>query len=265
MRRRLFAATALALCAVTLRTGAAATSAVPLTADQLVARVVEVRRATGFRIRAALTHTSLGANVPDVRQLLIKGRRTPTGSTVLYQQLWPAVTGGRALVIDLRENHRLSGFQYESGRVTSITEQMLGLPFFDSDVRLEDVAETFWYWPSRQTAGEEFIGEDRTAIVELRPGPATPTTYSLVKTWLSPDRAVALRAQMFGRDGRLLKQVGFYRLLKVGDRWVPAIVTVEPVDRQSRTVIEGVKIESVAPMPSTEFSVAAVRKLVGSR
>ena len=260
---RLFALALLAMWATTLQPGGSATAAAPLSADRLVDKVIEVRTTSGFRIRATLTRTTLGSDAKDVRQLSIMGRRSPAGSSVLYQQLWPAVPGGRALVIEQRPPHRLTGFLFESGTVTPLTDEMSGERFFGSDVQLEDVAETFWHWPSRQRAGEEFIGEDHTVIVDLRPGPGTPSTYSLVKAWISPDRAVALRAQMFGRDGRLLTQVGSYRVLRVGDRWIPAILTVEPANKQSRTVIEGVRIESVPPMPASAFTVGAVRKLVG--
>ena len=65
----------------------------------------------------------------------------------------------------------------------------------------------------------------------------------MVRTWVAPDLALGLRIQVWGRPGGLAKTIGFYRILKFGDRWVAGIVTVEPTDRMSRTVLEGVKGE----------------------
>ena len=232
-----------------------------LTADQLVERVLAVRRVTGSLIHATLTRSTPGSNVRDVRQLLIKGRRDRPRAMLLYQQVWPRIPGGRALVIEDPGNHQMKGFLYQSNHATPLTDRMLEDRFFDSDLLVEDLAEGFWHWPSRTIAGEEAIGEHHCTIVDLRPAADTPTRYSLIKTWLSPDLAIGLRADFFGRDGRLAKRIGFYRIQKVHDRWVPAIVTVEPADGRSRTVIEGAKYEEI-PLSALDFTVAAVRRAV---
>lgn len=252
----------LTLLAVPALTGLAAPQ-VPAgspTADQLVAKVIEVRRETGFRIRATMTRTTLGSGVRDVRQLLIKGRREQRRLFVLYQQLWPEFPGGRALVIEDTGSHQLNGFQLESGRVTPLSNSMLGRRFFDSDITLEDMAENFWYWPERSLGGEENVGEYHTVVVNLRPGPSTPSTYSLVRTWLAPDLALGLRSKLYDHAGGLAKTVSLYRILKFDDRWVPGIVTVEPSDQRSRTVIEGLSREVDVPVSRSEFTPAAVRK-----
>ena len=127
--------------------------AAPHSAAALIAKVVEVRREKGFRVRATMTRTSTGSSVRDARQLLIKGRRELHRLIVLYLQLWPDVPGGRALVVESSGNHRLAGFAYEGGRRTPLSDAMLGQRFFDSDLTLEDLAENFWYWraPSLDT------------------------------------------------------------------------------------------------------------------
>jgi hypothetical protein len=230
-----------------------------LTAAQLAAKVIAVRQERGFRIRAAMTRTTPGSTIRDVRHLLIKGRRDE-GSLMLYQQVWPEVPGGRALVIEDSGNHRLTGFEYESGRVTTLSDQMLGRRFFDSDLTLEDLAENFWYWPAPSRGPEQDIGSYRTVAVDFRPSPATASTYSMVRTWVAPDLGLGLRIQVWGRPGGLAKTIGFYRILRFGDRWVAGIVTVEPTDRMSRTVLEGVKGERDVPVSRSEFTPAAVRK-----
>jgi hypothetical protein len=214
----------------------------------------------GFRIRATMTRTTPGSEIRDVRQLLIKGSREANRSIVLYRQLWPDVTKGLALVIEDSGSHRFKGFHHESGRVTPLTDDMLGRRFFDSDLTLEDLAERFWYWPTRSLGGEEDVREYHTVVVNLRPDPSIPSTYSLVRKWVAPDLALGLRTELYGRNGSLAKTISLYRILKFEDRWVPGIVTVEPTDRRSRTVIEAVEGQRDTSVSRSEFTPAAVRK-----
>jgi outer membrane lipoprotein-sorting protein len=228
-------------------------------AEQLVARVLDARRTSGFQIRATLTHTKGGRSV--VRQLLMRGRRERVQATTLYDLVWPAEVAGRALVVREAGERQASGFLYQPGKVTRLTSATLAQPFFDSDLRIDDLAEGFWYWHSPTIVGEEAIREYRCAIVEFRPAADTPTPYSLVKAWVSPDLLVALRVEQFGSDGRLVKRIALYRMLKLDGRWWPAIVTVEPADGQSRTVIEGTKVESDLHLSAADFTTAALKKL----
>lgn len=229
-----------------------------MTADQLVAKVIDARQSTGFAIRATLTHTETGSNIRRVRQLLINGRRDSERSTMLYQQVLPNDVPGPAIVIEDAGDHQLRGFVYRSGEVTQLAPGMLDDPFFDSDVRVEDLTQGFWHWPSRTIVGEEVIGEFRCTIVEFRPGPDTQTTYSLVRAWLSSELAMGLRIEQFGHDGSLMKRIGLFRILKLNDRWLPAIVTVEPADGRSRTVVEGVGFDSDLHLTAADFTADAV-------
>jgi hypothetical protein len=259
---RLIPLACVVLPAVWLVTGmtAAQTPAPSPTADQLIAKVIAARPERGFVIRATLTRTTTGSERRDVRQLLIKGRRELAGSIVLYQQLWPVVPKGLAVVIEDSGNHRLAGFQHEAGRVTPLSNDMLGKRFFDSDLILEDLAEHFWFWPIRSIGGAEDIGKYTTTMVSLRPGSSASSSYSLVRTWLAPEQALGLRTKLYGRGGALAKTINLYGILKFGNRWAASIVTIEPTDRPSRTVIEGVKGERDILVAKAEFTPAAVRK-----
>ncbi len=265
MTRTAACACLLALVAIDSKPTAFRAPALTMTADQLVAKVVGARTTAGFRVRAKLTRMTPGTNVTDVRQLLIEGRRDRKNQTMRYQQIWPKEVAGRALVVADAGDHQISGFQYQSGRVTRLTARMLANQFFDSDLRLEDVAEGFWYWPSHTIVGEEAVGEYSCVIVDFRPGPGTPTAYSRIKAWVSPDLAIALRVEQFGPGGRPVKQIALYRVLKVDQRWLPTIMTVEPADRRSRTVIEGVKYESDVHLSASDFTVEAIRKSARAR
>jgi hypothetical protein len=216
---------------------------------------------TGFRVHATMTVTRTGER-PLVRQVQITARRSPSRADWLYQQLWPAGDGGRALVLEDRGDHRLNGFEYRQGRARRLASRMFGDRFFESDLTLEDLAETFWFWPSRTLVGQEAIGEYACTIVQLRPAAGAPTAYSSVKVWIAPDLSVALRVEAFGRDGRLVKRIGLYRVMKVRERWLPTILTVDRADRKSRTVLEGSRVDQDLHLRAADFSLAAVKKFV---
>ena len=252
----------LLLCALACSVAAARVPAAALTAGQLVARVIApgIGVGAGFRIRATLTTTS-STNVKDVRQLVIRGR-SDRDTLASYQQLWPAEGAGNALVVRVGADHRVRGFRLQPDGVTTLTDRMMGDRFFDSDVRLEDLTLGFLYWRSPAIVGEEAIGEYHCSIVDFNPGARDRTAYSHVKAWISADPPVVVRVQQFGRDRQLLKQIDLYRMLKLGDRWSPGIITIEPADKKSRTVIEGASYNLDPTVSAADFTVDAIRKSI---
>lgn len=244
--------------AATPQTGAPA-----LTADQLVAQVIAARRTTGFRIRAKLMRSTPGSDAAkgnDTRQLLIKGRREGEATKTLYQVLWPKQFAGDAILVEDSGDHRVKGFLYRKGTVTPLTNQALETDFFGSDLRVEDVIEGFWYWPSHKSAGEETIDKRHCMIVELRPDPEAVTQYSMVKAWVSPDISLAMKIQFFGRDGKLAKVVITDRVAKQGSRWLAATLKIQATGSRSQTVLEGTKSERDLQMPAADFTLEAIKQ-----
>ena len=237
-----------------------------MTADQLVARVTrQTRPSSSYRIRATLTKTIAATGSRDVHQLLIKRHRDRRGAHVLFEQLWPTEGAGRTLVLDNTHGRPAQGFLYEGGRVIPLTPQRFGARFLDSDLLIDDMVERFWSWPAPRLVGEEAVGEHRCAIVEFRPAPATATPYSMIRAWISPDLLIGLRIQQYGSDGRMVKQIDGYRILKVDDRWVAGIVSVEPADGRSRTVIEATKYEADPTLTAEDFTIDAIRRSASAR
>jgi outer membrane lipoprotein-sorting protein len=264
MRRTACPVALLALTLTAFGHAAARATTQTQTADHLVDRVLDARITSGFRIRTTVTHTKSGSPVADVRQLLIEGRRDRQTSSLAYRVLWPEALAS-ALVIEDSGDHRQRGFLYKSGAVTTLTPSMLFERFADSDLRVEDLAEAFWYWRSRKTVGEETIDDHRTVLVECRPDRNAATAYSWIKAWISPELALPMRLEQFDRGGHFVKRIAAYRVVQQGERWLPTLVTVEPADRRSRTVIEGAKAEYDLHLPPDSFTVDGVRKAMGAR
>ena len=229
-------------------------------ARELVAKVVEANRTSGFRIRAKLVVTTANPEHRDVKQLLIKSRTEGKTTTMLYQVLWPAESKGQALLIE-RKGGSVSGFLFEPpGTVKRLSATLLAQPFFGSDLAIEDLAEDFWDWPSQKIVGEETIDKRLCTIVESRPSADAASSYSVVKTWIAPDLALPLRVDKYGKNRRLIRRITADRIVKVNDRWTAANIIVDPDGGNSRTVLEGSKSERDLDLPAAEFTLEAIKR-----
>ena len=235
-------------------------AALPTSAAPLLAQVFAASKTQGFRIRATLTRTVMQSKGRQVHQLIISGTRTATRSSLMIRVAWPPEATGEAVVIEDRGDHRLSGFQYSRGRLAPLTSEDRGKRLLGSDLLLEDLEFAFWFWPSQIITGGEAVGEYDCTIVESRPPAGGSTNYSRVKAWIAPALSVPLRIEEYDRGGRLAKRLGMYRILKLGSRWLPAILTVEPSDGRTRTVIEGVKYDGNVRLTDADFSTDAARR-----
>jgi hypothetical protein len=229
-------------------------------AHQLIAKVVEANRTTGFRARAKLVVTTADPGHREVKQLLIKGRTDGKTTTMLYQVLWPAESKGQALLIE-RRGDSVSGFLFEPpGTVRKLSATLLTQPFFGSDLAVEDLAEDFWDWPSQKIVGEETIDKRLCTIVESQPPADAATSYSVVKTWIAPELALPLRCEKYGKNRRLLKRITADRIVKVQNHWAAADIIVDPDGGNSRTVLEGSKSERDLDLPAAEFTLEAIKR-----
>jgi hypothetical protein len=240
-----------------------ATLAADITAEQLVAKVVNARKTSGFRIRARLIMTTPGSDKRDARQLLIKGRTDGGPTKILYQVLWPEADKGRALFIERSADHKTSGFLFEpADKVISLTPELMARPFLGSDLSIEDLAEDFWNWPSQKIVGEEIVDQHPCQIIESRPPPDATTSYSLIKTWVSPQMALPLRIHEFDKDGKLVKRFNVEKIIKQSTNyWAPATVVIEPADGHHRTTLDGSKGERDLDVPAEDFTLEKIKSL----
>jgi hypothetical protein len=229
-------------------------------ARQLVAKVVEANRTTGFRVRAKLVVTMANPEHREVKQLLIKSRTDGQTTTTLYQILWPVESKGQSLLIE-RKGASVGGFLFEPpGTVKKLSAAMLSQPFFGSDLAIEDLAEDFWDWPSQKIVGEETLDKKLCTIVESRPPGDAASSYLVVKTWIAPELALPLRVEKYGKNRRLVRRITADRIMKVNDRWTAANIIVDPDGGNSRTVLEGSKSERDLDLPAADFTLEAIKR-----
>lgn len=258
--RSIFICLALASALVPDRTAFFAAPADSSNARQLVAKVIEANRTTGFRVRAKLVVTTANPEHREVKQLLIKSRTEGKTTTTLYQILWPTESKGQSLLIE-RTGNSVSGFLFEPpGTVRKLSSALLAQSFFGSDLGIEDLAEDFWDWPSQKIVGEETIDKRICTIVESRPPAEAASSYLVVKTWIAPELALPLRVEKYGKDRRLVRRITADRIMKVNNRWTAANIIVDPDGGNSRTVLEGTKSERDLDLPAAEFTLEAIKR-----
>jgi hypothetical protein len=231
-------------------------------ADQLIAKVLQSQKTSGFRIRARLVRSTPGSDIQEVKQLLIRGRRHGEESQVLYQVLWPTAAMGQALLVDKAPGREIGGLLFEPpDKHARLTPQRLVQPLFGSDLTLEDVAEDFWSWPSQKLAGDETVERHPCKILESRPAAGAAGSYSLVKSWIATDITLPLRVEKYGRDGRLMKRFKAELILKQGPtRWAAGRLVVDLPDGHSRTMLEASKSVRDLDIPADQFTLESIRK-----
>jgi hypothetical protein len=236
-----------------------------LTAKQLIARVEDAQKSSGFRIRAKLVSSRPDSAAPEVKQLLIRGRQHDGTKQVIYQVLWPKPVAGEALLVETSPQGAVSGLlQSHKGQLT-LTPQLMAQPLFNSAIAIEDVAENFWHWPLQELKGEEIVSGRSCTILESHPGSGTATSYSLVRSCVSPELALPLRVEKFGKDGRLRRRFIASKIMKrPHGRWTAAIVTVESADGRARTTLEGSRAERDIEIPADQFTPQAISRLRAS-
>jgi hypothetical protein len=149
-----------------------------------------------------------------VKQLLIRGRQHEGTKHVIYQVLWPKPAAGEALLVETSPRGAVSGLLQSHKGQLPLTPQLMAQPLFNSAIAIEDVAESFWQWPVQELKGVEVVSGRSCTILESHPGSGTATSYSLVRSWVSPELALPLRVEKFGKDGRLRRRFIASKIMK---------------------------------------------------
>lgn len=235
-----------------------------LTAGQLIAKVEAAQKTSGFRTRAKLTRSIPDSKTPEVMQLVIKGRRQGDAIQTLYQILWPKQAMGQALVVETSADGKVTGFLFEPpGRTVPLSPKVMAQPLFGTNVTVEDVAEAYWHWPHQKLAGEEKVSGRPCTILESRPGSDTPTSYSLVRSWIASDIALPLVVEKFGKDGALDKRFVAAKVVRQSPgSWAAAVLVVDSMGGRGRTTLEGTKSDRDIDIPAEQFTLEALKKVL---
>lgn len=249
------------LLAFALIFSAAEMRAADRAADDLIAKMLDSQNTRGAMVRAKLTVEDEKSDQKSSAQIRIRMRRDADMTRMLFQVLWPDAHKGEAVCIERTNRGVTGGFIFQPPeKVTPLTAANMGRTYLESDLTIEDLADEFWQWPSQKITGEETIRGDVCQIVESRPPAGTKGGYSLVRSWISPDKLLPLRMDKFGRDERLAKRVTVQKTTRHEGIWAPMTTFVQSAGKTRVTTLELSRGDRDMEIPIEEFSLQRVRK-----
>jgi len=230
-------------------------------AEDLIAKMLESQNVRGAVVRAKLTIEDDSSDHKSSAQIRIRMRRDAEMTRMLFQVLWPDTHKGEAVCIERGARGVTGGFIFQPpDKVTPLTAANMSRTYLDSDLTIEDLADEFWHWPSQKITGEETIRGDVCKIVESRLPGGTKSGYSLVRSWISPEKLLPMRMDKFGRDERLAKRVTVQKTTRHDGIWAPMTTFVQSAGKTRVTTLEISRGERDVEIPVEEFSLQRIRK-----
>lgn len=228
-------------------------------ARALIARVL-ANRLAGFRGRGRLVQTDPHTRKDALQRFEIKARRDGKVVTVLYQLISPAASAGRAVLLLMEDGHPAKGSLIEAPQsVVPLDAQGLQKSLFGTDLRIEDLTDSFYYWPDQRIAGGESIQGCQCTIIESHPGSEVPAPYALVRSWICPRMALPLRVEKVGRDPNSTRTLTVERAAKADrDHWGVRSLVVTTAAGTGRTLLEVSSFQADVQVPEVEFTVQAI-------
>jgi Outer membrane lipoprotein-sorting protein len=123
-------------------------------------------------------------------------------------------------------------------RTRSVAPRELSERFAGTDFTYEDVEERvlddFTY---RLLSDTELIDGHKTYKIESKPVDAGRSQYKYVYYWVGQDVPVILHAEMYDRDGKLIRELHASGLKKASGTWGARHVEMKSVEAKTRTVL----------------------------
>ena len=114
-----------------------------------------------------------------------------------------------------------------------LSEKFAGTDFTYEDVE-ERVLDNFHY---RLLGDSEMIDGHKTYKIEAVPIDSSRSQYKYVYYWVGQDVPVILHAEMYDRDGKLVRELHASALKKVSGMWGARHIEMKSVEDKTRTVL----------------------------
>ena len=217
-------------------------------ASELAARLSDLRQdgTSSVRLRMEIR----GESKTNL-QLLIKQRRTKSGSDVVYQVLWPKERKGEAILLRKSGGGATSGVHFIPPNTTTPISGNDAL--FGGDLACEDVVDNFFAWDQQTVVGTEEVDGVQCQILESKPGKAK-SIYGSVKSWVDPRRMVPLRVVKFSPSGQSVRRIDTLRVVPSDGRQIPANMSVRGPGKGGGTILDGSKIRHDVKFADREFT-----------
>jgi hypothetical protein len=165
---------------------------------------------------------------------------SPGDSKTLVRFTDPAEIRGVALLSYNRKGDTDRQWLYipATERTRSVTPRERSEKFAGTDFTYEDVQERVLDDFNYQLVSEnEVIDGHKTYKVEGKPVDASRSQYRYVYYWIAQNVPVILHAEMYDRDGKLVRELHASALKKVSGIWGARHVEMQSVGGKTRTVL----------------------------
>lgn len=212
---------------------------------QAMAEAVEDGDATA---RVKMTTPETG-----VLQIRIKSRRIGGKAAVAYEILWPNGRKGEGFVLSQSGEGAAQGsVKGADGAVSKLGSADFPKSVFGTALAYADVIENFFRWKNQSLSGTEAVGKTECIVLESKPG-GEASVYGRVRSWIDPDRMVAMRVEKYDNAGKLARRIETTQVAKDDrGRHVPAGMSVKAGGRV--TEIDGVNIRHDVTHADADFA-----------
>jgi hypothetical protein len=150
-------------------------------------------------------------------QLRTSGRKVPFRLTMKENTVrWDFQNPPQALLLRLGENSSSLEEITGDGK-TKISGSRLDDLVRDTDISFEDLAMRFLYWENAVIEGEQMITVTKCWQLLVQPPSAGASSYSKVRLWVAQESGALMKAEAFGRDGKLARTYRVVSGQKTGD------------------------------------------------
>jgi hypothetical protein len=203
------------------------------------------------------------AGAGAILQLQIKQRRTPAGTDILYQVLWPKERKGESVLLRQDAGGSQSAVLYfPSGQSRKLRSSQMGESLLEGDLSYEDAVENFFAWKNQALAGSETVNGVTCVILESKPESPGQSIYGSVRSWIDTKRSVPLRIEKFLPSGSLARRIDTTRVASDDEgRPIPADLAVHDADGASETDLDGSRIRHDVIYSDTDFTPGAMKEL----
>lgn len=201
-------------------------------------------------------------------QMIIHGKRfsktmkvktwTKDGEDSFSEYLYPPSDKGTKM---LKLDEKLWIYNPGADRIIPISGHMLRQSVMGSDLSYEDFMENQTLRESykAQVIGDEVVFGRQCWILELS-AVTDDVAYVTRKIWVDKVRSIALKEELFGKSGKLLKKTEIPEVFRIQNRWYPKKMTFKDMLRKgngTEIIIDDVQFD--VKIPKSKFSKAALK------
>lgn len=154
---------------------------------------------------------------------------TMEGASIRYQFGNPPET----LLLRLDETRSQLDSVSEKGKRKSAVARF-DQPVADTDLRYEDLALSFLYWPNAKIVDEQTRLFRSCWVIQTQPASPKDSSYSKAELWIEKESGALLQAEAYAHDGSLAKRFKVTEGQKINGAWFLKLMRIESTSLDSK-------------------------------